>query len=123
MLAVNGNDTCYRIGCLTNDYNFCNTSGVISFWSLCEASHNDQRAGKTWDEKIYYKQEMVNSVVIHIYGIRLFNTGSPMILSYDSLFLWVFFIQCLFLAGGNVLLILSRNNDSDRFFVFFFRNR
>jgi hypothetical protein len=29
----------------------------------------DQRTGKSWDEKIYYKQETVNGVVIHIYGI------------------------------------------------------
>jgi Holliday junction resolvase len=29
----------------------------------------DQRTGKTWDEKIYKKQETLNDIVIHIYGI------------------------------------------------------
>ena len=29
----------------------------------------DQRKGRTWDEKIYCKQEIVNDIVIHIYGI------------------------------------------------------
>jgi len=29
----------------------------------------DQRKGKSWKEKIFYKQEVVNETVIHVFGI------------------------------------------------------